>query len=237
MLEAELARSLEKELVMELVIGNKNYSSWSLRPWILLKHYEIPFEEIGIALFSEGYQAELARYSPTLRVPVLRDGELTIWDSLAICEYVSEKYLEGRALPSNMEERALCRAYCSEMHSSFLAIRSEMPMNCRARRSLKISPEAEADCRRVDQLFSDARASSSQRGDYLFGDFSLADCLFAPIVLRFQTYGIELSDVSQEYMRFMLKNPALRVWLTDARNDSQILTDFEVGEASSPQKH
>lgn len=219
---------------MQLVIGNKNYSSWSLRPWLLLKHFDIPFEEIAIALFTEGYQQQLAQYSPTLRVPVLKDGDSTVWDSLAICEYVSEKYLQGTALPTNIEDRALCRAYCSEMHSGFMAIRSEMPMNCRARKSLQITEQAEVDCRRIDRLFSDARAQFSQRGDYLFGEFSLADCMFAPIVMRFATYGIELSESSQEYVRTMLQNAALSVWVEDAQNESQILTDFELGEEISP---
>lgn len=215
---------------MQLVIGNKNYSSWSLRPWLLLKHFDVPFEEISIALFTEGYQQELAQYSPTLRVPVLIDGESTIWDSLAICEYVSEKYLKASALPQNIEERALCRAYCSEMHSGFMAIRSEMPMNCRARKKLAISAAAASECNRVDQLFSDARAQFSGRGDYLFGEFSLADCMFAPIVMRFTTYGIDLSESSQKYVRTMLQNPALAAWLKDAQNESQILTDFEMGD-------
>ncbi|MFT6823107.1 MAG: glutathione S-transferase [Pseudohongiellaceae bacterium] len=218
---------------MQLVIGNKNYSSWSLRPWLLLRHFDVPFEEIGIALFTQGYQQELAQYSPTLRVPVLKDGDSTIWDSLAICEYVSEKYLEGAALPANIEERALCRAYCSEMHSGFMAIRSEMPMNCRARKILEITAAASADCRRVDQLFSDARAQFSSRGDYLFGEFSMADCMFAPIVTRFTTYGIELSGSSQNYARTMLQNTALSAWVDDAQNESQILVDFELGEEIS----
>ncbi|GJM11941.1 MAG: glutathione S-transferase [Pseudohongiella sp.] len=219
---------------MQLVIGNKNYSSWSLRPWMLLKHFNIPFEEVGIALFTEGYQQELAKYSPTLRVPVLKDGDCTIWDSLAICEYVSEKYLGGAAFPADIKARALCRSYCSEMHSGFMAIRSEMPMNCRARKQLEISASAKAECKRVDQLFSDARAVFSGRGDYLFGEFSLADCMFAPIVMRFTTYGIELSESSQEYVRKVLENPALRAWVDAARNETQILTDFEIGEEISP---
>lgn len=218
---------------MQLVIGNKNYSSWSLRPWLLLKHFEIPFEEIAIALFTDGYQQQLAQYSPALRVPVLKDGDSTVWDSLAICEYVSEKYLQGSALPSNIEERALCRAYCSEMHSSFMAIRSEMPMNCRARKRLQLTAAAGVDCRRVDQLFSDARAQFSSRGDYLFGDFSLADCMFAPVVMRFITYGINLSDCSQQYVTTMLQNRALGDWIEAARNEPQVLPVFELGEEIS----
>jgi glutathione S-transferase len=199
-----------------------------------LRHFGVTFEEINIALFTDGYQQKLAQYSPTLCVPVLKDGESTIWDSLAICEYVSERYLQGSALPSKIQERALCRSYCSEMHSGFMAIRREMPMNCRARKRLEITAAAEAECRRVDQLFSDARAQFFGRGDYLFGEFSLADCLFAPIVMRFTTYGIELSKFSQEYVKTMLQNTALSVWIEDAQNESQILPDFELGEEISP---
>ncbi len=219
---------------MQLIIGNKNYSSWSLRPWLLLTHYGVPFEEISVALFTPGYKEELARYSPTLRVPVLKDGGTTIWDSLAICEYLSEKYLEGKAYPMDMEERGLCRSYCSEMHSGFMAIRSEMPMNCRARRRLQISAVAREESRRVDQLFCEARARYARHGDYLFGEFSLADCMFAPIVMRFTTYGIELSEIAQKYMAFMLENPALASWVEAARNEPQMLPDFEFGEEISP---
>ncbi len=219
---------------MQLVIGNKNYSSWSLRPWLLLKHYGLDFQEISIALFTPGYKDELAKYSPTLRVPVLLDGSSTVWDSLAICEYVTEKYLEGKAYPRDIEERALCRSYCSEMHSGFTAIRSEMPMNCRARRSLQLSDSARSECERVDQLFGEARQRFPSRGEYLFGDFSIADCMFAPIVMRFTTYGVVLSDSSQNYMKTLLKNPALAAWVIAAENETQILSDFEVGEALKP---
>lgn len=219
---------------MQLVIGNKNYSSWSLRPWLLLRHFELPFEEVSVALFTAGYQDELAKYSPTLRVPVLREGNYTIWDSLAICEYVSEKHLNARAFPADIMERALCRAYCSEMHSGFMAIRSEMPMNCRARKRLQVSAAAEAECRRVEQLFAEARARFAGGGEYLFGQFSVADCMYAPLVMRFMTYGIELSAPGREYMETMLQNPALIAWIEAAGNESQVLPDFELGQDISP---
>lgn len=219
---------------MQLVIGNKNYSSWSLRPWLLLSHYGLPFEEVAIALFSEGYKDVLAKYSPSLRVPVLIDGDTTIWDSLAICEYVSDRYLEGKALPQDVQARGLCRAYCAEMHSGFTTIRSEMPMNCRASRRLEISVTASAECRRIDQLFAKARARFAQSGDYLFGDFSLADCFYAPIVLRFSTYGIELSQTSQEYADFLLENASLKAWVEAAKKEPELLQDFEKGEQISP---
>lgn len=219
---------------MQLVIGNKNYSSWSLRPWLLLQHFGLAFEEVGIALFTPGYKEELARYSPTLRVPVLVDGDSTIWDSLAICEYIAEKYLKGRAYPQDIEERGLCRSYCNEMHSGFTAIRSEMPMNCRVRRRLTISAAARAECERVDQLFSEARQRFGARGEYLFGDFSIADCMYAPVVMRFTSYGISLSESSQNYLQTMLENPALMDWVEAAGKETVLLPDFEVGQELSP---
>ncbi|PCJ26406.1 MAG: glutathione S-transferase [SAR86 cluster bacterium] len=214
---------------MQLVIGNKNYSSWSMRPWILLRHFEISFEEIRIPLFTEGYEIELSRYSPTLKVPVLLDGENRIWDSLAILEYVSEKYLKGLALPKDLNTRALCRSYCSEMHAGFMEIRSQMPMNCRARKEIEFTPEVLTQCKRLDQLWAEARSRHCSRGSYLFGDFSLADCMFAPMAMRFRTYGVKISDTSQAYLDFLLENPAILQWQESASKELEILPDYEIG--------
>lgn len=218
-------------LCMQLVIGNKNYSSWSMRPWILLRHFEIPFEEVQVPLFIDGFEKELARYSPTLKVPVLIDGKFSIWDSLAILEYVSEKYLAGAALPEDLQQRAQCRSYCSEMHSSFTAIRSQLPMNCRARRKLEFTPQALTECKRVDQLWSEARSKYQSAGDYLFGKFSLADCMYAPMAMRFRTYGVELSTASQTYLEFLLKNSAVAQWQGEAEQEKEVLSaPYEAGE-------
>ena len=214
---------------MQLVIGNKNYSSWSMRPWLLLRHFEIPFEEIRIPLFEKGYRNELRKYSPTLRVPVLIDGDTTIWDSLAICEYISEKYIAGRALPKELHDRAVCRSYCAEMHSGFMEIRSRMPMNCRARRRIEFPPELLAECHRVDALWSERAASESLIGDYLFGQFSIADCMYAPMAMRFATYGVELSDASMEYLTTVQKNPAVMQWLSEAEQETEFVVDYDVG--------
>ena len=215
---------------MQLVIGNKNYSSWSMRPWLLLRHFEIPFEEIRVPLFVDGFEQVLARYSPTLRVPVLIDGDTTVWDSLAILEYVSEKFLAGTGLPEDMQQRAQCRSYCSEMHSGFAAIRSQLPMNCRASRKLVFTPEVSSECQRIDQLWSEARDKHHAAGDYLFGKFSLADCMYAPIAVRFQTYGVKLSAVSQAYLEFLLENSAVVRWRTEAEQETEVLSMHEVGE-------
>jgi len=215
---------------MQLVIGNKNYSTWSMRPWLLLRHFEIPFEEIKVALFSDGYQQVLAKYSPSLRVPVLIDAGNTIWDSLAICEYISEKYLANSALPANLGTRARCRSYCSEMHAGFMALRAELPMNCRAQRRLPFSPQVNAEIKRVNQIWDEARESFGVTGDYLFGQFSIADCFFAPVAMRFHTYGVPLSDTAQQYLETLLENPAVQQWRADASKEPESLPDYELGE-------
>jgi len=217
------------EVELKLVIGNKNYSSWSMRPWILLKYFDVDFEEISVDLFVDGYDDELAKFSPHGKVPVLLDGEHRIWDSLAICEYVSEKYLSGAALPEELHARARCRSYCSEMHSGFHSIRNELPMNCRAQRLVEFSAGSLADIKRIDTLWMEARSKVEAEGEYLFGDFSLADCLYAPVVMRFHCYRASLSEVSQRYMQAILDNSAVRNWCEEARAETQILPDFEIG--------
>ncbi|HIA58580.1 MAG TPA: glutathione S-transferase family protein [Gammaproteobacteria bacterium] len=218
---------------MQLIIGNKNYSSWSMRPWLLLRHFKLGFKEIRIPLFVEGYQDRLRQYSPTLKVPVLIDEGQTIWDSLAICEYVSEKYLDAKALPEDVAVRAICRSYCMEMHSGFNAIRSEMPMNCRALRRLQLSAEALVEVRRIDMLWSDIRPQSDAGDCYLFGDFSLADCMYAPIAMRFHSYAVELSASSHSYVEMLLRNPAIKQWRQEAEQEPEMLPDYEVGSELS----
>lgn len=214
---------------MQLVIGNKNYSSWSLRAWLLLRHFELPFDEVRIPLFTPDYRELLARYTPNLKVPVLIDEELQVWESLAICEYINERYLDGRALPNGREARALCRSVCHEMHAGFPAIRRELPMNCRARRRLTLSSAVQAEVRRIDSLWTRCRRRFEGQGDYLFGHFGMADCLYAPMVLRFRTYGVELSDYGATYSETLLANPALRQWLEEAEAEEERLPRYELG--------
>jgi glutathione S-transferase len=214
---------------VQLIIGNKNYSSWSMRPWILLRHFGIAFEEIRIPLFVPGYQDELRKYSPTLRVPVLQDGGLTLWDSLAICEYVSEKYLQGAGMPAELMNRARCRSYCCEMHAGFTAIRTALPMNCRAQRRLDLSAEVLAEVERVDELWKQALEEAAGQGDFLFGDFSIADCMYAPVAMRFHSYGVSLSARSQQYLETLLNNSAIKQWREEAAAELEQLSDYEVG--------
>ncbi len=216
--------------MLKLVIGNKNYSSWSMRPWVLMMHFGVEFEEIRIPLFTEGYQERLAEYSPNLKVPVLVDGNLTVWDSLAISEYICEKLLQGRALPESLFQRAQCRAYCAEMHSGFPLIRNQLPMNCRSRRRVEIGPELKGEIARIEALWAEAREANSVVGPYLFGSFSMADAFFAPIALRFRTYGISLDSDAMRYLETLVENRAIQAWVAGAKEEDEELPDFELGE-------
>ncbi len=219
---------------MQLVIGNKNYSSWSMRPWLLLTHFGVEFEEIVIPLFVSGYKEELRRYSPSLRVPVLIDSGNTVWDSLSICEYINEKCLDGAAYPRDMAQRSRCRSYCSEMHAGFFEIRNQMPMNCRAQRRLDLDGPILEEIARIDQMWEQALAGAPSDGPYLFGSFSMADCFFAPVVCRFHTYGVKVSNCARSYMDTILQNPAVQRWIDGARAETSVLEAFELGEEISP---
>ena len=192
---------------VKLVIGNKNYSSWSLRAWLLLAKFELEFEEVQESLKAEGLTERLKQYSPTGRVPVLIDGDLTVWDTLAIAEYVSERYLDGTGWPKDRASRAEARAVCCEMHAGFMGLRSELPMNCRAMRRVEMSALAKADIARVDAIWSKcmSRLTVSGKGPWLYGDFSIADCFYAPVVLRFKTYGVSLSEGARRYQDFFFE--------------------------------
>lgn len=212
---------------MQLIIGNKNYSSWSLRPWLLLSHFNVVFEEVRIPLYEATSHQRLAEYSPSAKVPVLIDGDITVWDSLAICEYVSDVLLDGRGWPDRVRDRAIARSYCSEMHAEFRALRSEMPMNCRAARKVHLSEAAQKDVSRIDGMWEDAL--DRHDGPWLFGDFSIADCMFAPVVTRFATYRTEVSEASEQYMKNILTLPAMQRWYEAALTEKEIIGKSEVG--------
>ncbi|MFT6350661.1 MAG: glutathione S-transferase [Neptuniibacter pectenicola] len=217
-------------VAMKLIIGNKNYSSWSLRGWLMLKAFEIPFEETLLPLFSEQFYAVLKDYTPVGKVPVLVDQDVSVWDSLAICEYLNETYLHGKAWPSDAQHRAVARAMVCEMHSGFSALRSEMPMNCRAHRSISLSESAQQDVARIDQLWARCLTRYAGGKPWLFGEFSIADVFFAPIVFRFKTYGISLSTESTAYQKRLLAHPAMQLWLAEALKETAIVPEDEAGE-------
>ncbi|MEO7205308.1 MAG: glutathione S-transferase family protein [Steroidobacteraceae bacterium] len=194
-----------------LLIGSKNYSSWSLRPWIFLRKAAFEFTEQIVYFDENGYQAQIAALSPSRRVPLLIDAGVKIWDSLAICEYAAE--LTSRGLPGDRVARARARSVAAEMHSGFQALRNECPMNVRARnRRVPLTPGLRTDVARIDEIWSGCRTEFGGAGGWLFGDFNIADAMFAPVFFRFQTYGAALSPASQTYLSHALRDPDLRDW-------------------------
>jgi glutathione S-transferase len=209
-----------------LVLGSKNYSSWSLRPWLFLRKVGFKFEEHVIQFDALDYQAQISQYSPSHRVPLLIDGELRIWDSLAICEYGAE--LTGLGLPKERGARALARSVAAEMHSGFQHLRSDCPMNIRAsQRRVALTPELKADIDRIDEIWGSCLQTYSAAGHWLFGDFSMADAMFAPVLFRFQTYGARLRPTSESYLRHALADPYLREWQDSALQEGHPLADVD----------
>jgi glutathione S-transferase len=212
-----------------LVIGNKNYSSWSLRAWIALRHIGLEFEELLLRLDTPQTREQLERYAPSARVPVLRAGELVVWDSLAICELAAE--LTGRGWPQAREARAVARAVSAEMHCGFASLRSLWPMNARARNRRTVTSAAlSADVERIDAIWNDCRLRFGAGGPWLFGaDYTIADAMYAPVVLRFNTYGAHVSDTARAYMATVLEDAALQEWLTAARAEPWTIDSDEAG--------
>lgn len=211
-----------------LVIGNKNYSSWSLRPWLLMRHFDLPFEERRLPLDTPAFASEIARLSPSRRVPVLHDDGLVIWDSLAICEYVNEALLDGRGWPRDRAARALARSAAAEMHSGFGALRSQLPMNCaRQPDGYRWNAEAQADIDRVQALWADLRGRHAAQGPFLAGAFGIVDAMFAPVAIRFRGYGVELDDTARAYVDALFALPALQAWIAEGIAESERLPKYE----------
>jgi glutathione S-transferase len=203
--------------MLTLVIGNKELSSWSLRPWLVLRHYGVPFSEIRLPLDTPEFFARIVQYSGAQRVPVLIDGDLHIWDSLAIVEYVNEQ-VGGRAWPADSSLRAHARAVSAEMHSGFQALRQTWPMHATGSNPhVPLPPQGRADVARVQAIWADCRTRYAARGPWLFGEFSIADAMYAPVVLRFNHYGATgLTASSQAYMQQWLQNALMREWIAEA---------------------
>jgi glutathione S-transferase len=206
--------------MLTLVIGDKNLSSWSLRPWILLRHLGLPFTELRLSLDTPQFRAEIGRWSPTGRVPVLIDGDLRVWDSIAICEYASEQ-AGGAGWPAATAARAMARSISAEMHSGFAALRSTWPMQAVSRGlRVPLTPEVRADVERIDAIWSDCQARHGSRGPWLFGDrYTIADAMYAPVVLRFTTYGASLSEAAGRYRDHVLADPSLQDWIRGAEHE------------------
>ena len=211
-----------------LVIGNKNYSSWSLRPWRLMRHHGIAFDEVRLPLDTPEFAQDIARWSPSGRVPVMHRGDLVVWDSLAISEYVNETWLDGRGWPADADARAVARAVSAEMHSGFQALRNALPLNCRRRAAATtISADVRADIDRITRIWRECRARYAAAGPYLFGGFSIADAMYAPVVLRFRSYVVPLGDVERRYSETMLALPALGEWLAAAEAEGLPLPKYD----------
>jgi glutathione S-transferase len=203
-----------------LVVGNKNYSSWSLRPWLAMKVLGIPFREERIPLYGEGSKQQILKHSPAGKVPVLVDGDLHVWDSLAILEFLAER--EPRIWPADAKLRARARSISAEMHSGFQNLRQHMSMNIRRRHPGKgRTPESLAEVRRVVEIWSECR------GPFLFGPFCGADAMYGPVVLRFRTYEVELPPACRAYADAMLALPALQEWIRDAEHEAESLPQFD----------
>ena len=219
-------------MALTLVIGNKNYSSWSLRPWLAMSMAGIAFDELRIPLDQPDTKASILRHSPSGKVPSLIDagdaGRVTVWDSLAICEYVNESYAHGRLWPAERVTRARARSAAAEMHSGFAPLRTHMSMDIRARKfergaAALARSDVAADVARIRALWFDALAESG--GPFLFGEFSIADAFFAPVVMRFVTYGVELAPGLAAYRDRIVALAPMQQWIDDATAEAEDLGD------------
>lgn len=209
---------------MKLVIGNKNYSSWSLRAALVLELTEEPYEELRIPLYQSDSRARLLAESPAGKVPVLQTEEGPVWDSLAIAEYLAERFAESHLWPRGQYARAVARAVCAEMHSGFVALRSHLPMDLKRNQPLaRIPDEAAADIARVCALWADCRARFGQDGPFLFGHASIADAFYAPVAARFRSYAVELPAEAAAYVETIYRWPAFQRWYQAALEETEKL--------------
>jgi len=214
---------------LTLIIGNKNYSSWSLRPWVFMRYYQIDFDEKKIFLDTETTTQELSQYSSGTKVPILQDRNLEIWDSLAILEYVSEQYCDSSGWPSEPSARAIARSISAEMHSSFANLRSELPMNCRKQfNHVDLSIEAAEEVTRVLEIWRMCREQFADNGQWLFGEYSIADAMFAPIALRFNGYSIPLEGIEKDYVASVLGQPSIVEWIAAAKVEKEMIESEEM---------
>jgi glutathione S-transferase len=217
---------------LTLIIGNKNYSSWSLRPWLLLKQAGIPFREQYIPLRSETWSTQIRDLSPSGKVPALIHGDIRVWDSLAICEYLAERFPEKQLWPTDVAARAAARSVSAEMHSGFQALRQNMFMNIRRRMPTRgRTPETLADIERIVAIWNGCRTRYASGGPFLFGAFSIADAMYAPVALRFQTYAVTVDGAAGAYAKTMLGLPAVLEWVAAAHAEKEQLAHYEPADA------
>jgi glutathione S-transferase len=198
---------------LTLVIGNKNYSSWSMRPWLALAHHKVPFEEIVINIYADDKKARILEHSPAGKVPILKDGKATIWDSLAILEYLADKFPDLHLWPKDPAMRAHARSVSAEMHSGFQALRQATPMNLkRVPRPIELNEDVKADVARIEAIWNDCRMRYGKQGHFLFGEFSAADCMYAPVATRFRNYDVPVDLVASAYVDTIHALPAFERW-------------------------
>jgi glutathione S-transferase len=210
-------------MALKLVIGSKNFSSWSLRGWLALEHTGAPYEEICISFGAPDWRDQVKRHSPSGKVPYLIDGALGIWDSLAIAEYLHEKFPAAKLWPGDSAARAVARSVCAEMHSGFGALRASMPMDLQANAPGKgHTPEALADAARVQAIWRDCRARFAAGGPFLFGAFSAADCFYAPVVFRFHSYAVAVDANARSYCDAVAAHPSVAKWRAAALREPHV---------------
>ncbi len=213
---------------LHLIIGNKAYSSWSMRPWIAMKVKKLPFKETVIPLFQDDSPSPVKQFSPAGKVPVLQHGGITVWDSLAILDYLADQFFDRHWWPADPHARAMARSISAEMHSSFTNLRQGMCMNVRRTYPAEQrTAEVEADIARITDIWRDCRAKFGAGGPFLFGEFSNADAMYAPVVTRFKTYSVDLDPVCAAYSETILNLPEMREWYISAAGEPWIVAKYE----------
>ena len=215
-------------MALTLVIGNKNYSSWSFRPWIALQMAAIPFEEVVIPLYEPGSKERILGFSPAGKVPVLIDGDVRVWESLAIMDYLAERFPQAQLWPQEPAVRAHARAIAAEMHAGFAPLRRHCPMNMwRPVKARELLPEVAADVSRIEAIVTECRERFGQGGAFLFGAFGAADAMYAPAVARLHTYGIAVGPVAEAYKQAMMALPGWTEWRAAALKEPWIMASGE----------
>jgi len=211
-----------------LLIANKNYSSWSLRPWLALKTAGIAFREKKLGLFTEDFARQVGGVNPAGLVPVLLDGDFAVWDSLAICEYAAERHPDKHLWPDEPRARARARSLAAQMHSGFAPLRQALPMNVEAHLpGIALPADAQQDISRIQAIWHDTRAEFGARGPFLFGQFTIADAFYAPVVSRFVTYDVPAAGPVRDYMDAVLSLPAMQDWTREARAEGVFVPQDE----------
>jgi glutathione S-transferase len=214
-------------MALTLILGNRTYSSWSLRAWLYMRASGLSFAEVRIPMFTPTWEAEVRKVSPAGRVPVLLDGDLVVWDSLAIMEHLLEKTPGAVGWPSDPKARARARSVSAEMHGGFMAVRGELPQNLRRRAPTAISVQARQQIDRITEIWRSCRAEFGEGGPWLFGGFSIADVMYTPVALRFVSYQIPLGPVEAGYVRAVEEHPAVREWALAAKAEVETIPAFD----------